>query len=70
MTYAVQLESVQTAIAAIESGAQAYSVGGRSLTRGDLSVLYAREKWLRRMADAEANGRSGGARVSRIIPID
>ncbi len=56
-TYAVQLERVQAAIAAIESGAQSYSIAGRSLSRADLNTLYEREKWLRAMVDrATRNG--------------
>jgi len=55
-TYAEQLEEVQTAIATIESGAQSYSVSGRALSRADLGTLYAREKYLRKMAQREENG--------------
>jgi hypothetical protein len=58
-TYTEQLESVQTAIATIESGGQAYSISGRSMSRADLETLYAREKWLRGMAARESAGRSG-----------
>lgn len=54
-TYAEQLEEVQAAIATIESGAQSYSISGRALSRADLGTLYAREKWLRKMADREEN---------------
>lgn len=46
-TLEVQLERVQTAIAAIESGAQEYKIGNRSLTRANLSTLYARESSLK-----------------------
>lgn len=38
-----QLESVQTAIAAIEGGSQSYQLGDKRLTRADLGMLYARE---------------------------
>lgn len=55
-TYAQQLEEVQTAIASIESGAQSYSIAGRSLSRADLKTLYDREKWLRTMAAREEAG--------------
>lgn len=55
-TYAEQLEEVQTAISTIESGAQSYSVSGRALNRADLATLYARERYLRKMADREGNG--------------
>lgn len=40
----IQLERVQKAIAAIESGAQSYQIANRKITRGDLATLYAREK--------------------------
>jgi len=66
-TYAEQLVEVQTAIATIETGSQSYSMGSRSLTRGDLGTLYAREKWLRTMADREENS-SGRVRVQYGMP--
>ena len=43
----VQLERVQMAIAAIESGAQDYKIGNRSLSRASLATLYAREASLK-----------------------
>lgn len=51
-----QLERVQMAIAAIESGAQSYQIANRKVTRGDLATLYAREKSLK----AEIARTSGG----------
>jgi hypothetical protein len=45
-TLAQQLESVQAAIAAIEAGAQQYSIEGRSYTKPDLAALYKREERL------------------------
>lgn len=54
-TYNEQLEEVQTAISQILTGAQSYSIGGRSLTRADLPTLVAHEKYLRAMADRETN---------------
>ncbi len=60
-TYAERLDQVQAAIMAIESGAQSYMIGGRSLTRGSLSELYKQERYLERMAAREANG--GGVRL-------
>ena len=65
-TFAEQLESVQNAIAAIESGNQSYrletGVGtGRAVTRADLATLYKRESWLRGKASREAAG--GGLRI-------
>ena len=41
-----QLESVRTAIEAIESGAQEYTIGNRHLKRADLQTLYDRESAL------------------------
>jgi len=41
-TTAEQLEAVQTAIEAVESG-QSYKVGNMTYTRATLSTLYARE---------------------------
>ena len=51
-----QLERVQMAIAAIESGAQSYQIANRKVTKGDLATLYAREKSLK----AESARASGG----------
>lgn len=52
----IQLERVQMAIAAIESGAQSYQIANRKVTRGDLAILYAREKSLKaEIARAEGN---------------
>ena len=65
-TYAEQLESVQSAIAAIEARGQAYTIDGRSLTRADLATLYEREQWLRGQAAREARG--GGMRVRLGVP--
>ena len=51
-----QLERVQMAIAAIQSGAQSYQIANRKVTKGDLATLYAREKSLK----AEIARASGG----------
>ncbi len=64
-SYQTQLESVQAAIAAIEGGAQSYSIQGRTLARGDLGTLYEREKYLRKMADRDSRG---GIRVQNATP--
>lgn len=42
-----QLVNVRAAIAAIETGAQAYKIENRSITRADLATLYARETSLK-----------------------
>lgn len=70
-TLAEQLASVQTAIAAIEGGAQSYSIGtggagARSLTRADLKTLYARETDLKRQI---ARAARGGMRVRQGVPL-
>ncbi|MBQ4361220.1 MAG: peptidylprolyl isomerase [Proteobacteria bacterium] len=46
-TLETQLERVQTAIAAIESGAQEYRIDNRSVTKANLAALYARESSLK-----------------------
>ena len=57
-TLAVQLASVQAAIAAIERGAQAASSEGESLTRADLKTLYDREDMLLNKIDRADRGRT------------
>lgn len=54
-TYLEQLEEVQIAIGVIETTAQSYTMGTRSLTRADLGKLYMRERFLRSMANRENN---------------
>lgn len=54
-TYADQLTQVQAAIAKAELG-QEVQIAGRVLKRGDLAVLYTRERYLRTMAAREAAG--------------
>lgn len=65
-TYSEQLESVQTAIAAIEAGNQSISILGRTFTKGDLSTLYARERYLRRQVARETRG---GLKTQRGIAL-
>ena len=62
----VQLERVQTAIAAIESGSQSYTILGRSFTKADLRTLYAREQYL---VAKVARAARGGIRIQRVIPL-
>jgi hypothetical protein len=59
-TLAQQLLSVQLAILAIESGAQAVSMQGRTITHADLRTLYDREE---RLQNSVARGQSGTRRV-------
>lgn len=65
-TYTEQLEAVQAAIEAIETGAQSYSISGRSLTRANLADLYARERHLRTMVARENN--SSRITVQYVVP--
>ena len=64
-TYTEQLEEVQTAISAIEGGAQSYMIAGRSLSRGDLATLYSREDRLRVNVSRETRG---GIRIRGATP--
>mgnify|MGYP000736074403 CR=1 FL=1 len=41
-----QYESLCSAIAAIENGAQSYNVDGQSVTKANLATLYSRQKAL------------------------
>lgn len=51
-----QLVRVQAAIAAIESGAQEYGIGSRSVRKGDLKTLYEREANLKQQIAYESLG--------------
>lgn len=51
-----QLESVQNAIEAIENGAQEYSINDRTVTKGDLEILYRREARLKRAIERDKDG--------------
>lgn len=53
-TLETQLDRVQTAIAAIETGAQEYQIDNRRLTRADLATLYKREASLKNAIAAES----------------
>lgn len=65
-TYTEQLESVQAAIEAIESGkVSSMAIAGRSYTYNDLETLYAREERLMPKAQRESRGRKG-ARVNYV----
>lgn len=60
-----KLARVQAAIAKIENGGQDITLDGKRVTRGDLSVLYAREDSLERKIARESRG---GMRVRRGTP--
>lgn len=58
--------SVQTAIQAINEGAQSYTIRGRSFTKGDLSTLYQRLDEVRAREQRRSNG---GIRVRLGMPM-
>lgn len=58
-TLSSQLDTVQTAIERIESGAQSVLVDGVTITRANLKTLYDREAHLLRKIE---RGTSGSAR--------
>lgn len=64
-TYTEQLDQIQATIAAIETGAQSYSIAGRSFNRADLDVLYKREARLLKKVGREARG---GMKTNYIKP--
>lgn len=51
-----QLNQINAAITAIESGAQEYSIGSRRLRRPDLSILYQERRMLVQQLHEEAGG--------------
>ncbi len=61
------LIAVRAAIQAIEEGMQEYSVLGRVYRRGDLQVLYDREKALEVRATRKARG--GTIRTRLAVPL-
>lgn len=56
MTTQEQLDQINAAIAAIEKGAQEYSIGSRRLRRADLAVLYQERRTLQRQLFEESGG--------------
>jgi ATP-dependent exoDNAse (exonuclease V) beta subunit len=61
-----ELEQIDAAIAAVLGGAQSYSIGTRSLTRADLTVLYKRKDMLEDLIAALSGG---NGRSRRVVPI-
>lgn len=57
-TTAEQLASVQTAITAIEGGAQSVTKDGMTITRADLATLYTERARLLALTTSEATGSS------------
>lgn len=57
--YASQLVEVNAAISAILTGAQSYSIAGRSLSRGDLGELLKERRRLEALVGVGVTPRSG-----------
>lgn len=57
-TPAQRLTAVETAIAAIEGGAQSYTMDGVAVTRANLETLYAQRQQLDREVSLATNKRS------------
>ena len=59
MNTSEQLEQINKAITAIESGCQEYSINGRRFVRPDISTLYAPRSELQSQLASEQNGGFG-----------
>lgn len=64
LTAAEQLTEVNTAINKILYGGQSYKIGSRSMTRADLSTLYAMKKELESAVNSETDGGGLGRGVA------
>jgi len=63
-TLAARLASIETAITAIEAGAQSYAIGDRQYTRGTLATLYKeRRELIKEIAEESAVGNAGSKRT-------
>lgn len=58
------------ALSAILSGAQSYTISGRSLTRADLGEVRKGRDAAQRRVDALASGRGLGVSVRQVVPRD
>lgn len=65
MTNSEELTLVDAAISAILGGSQSYSIAGRSVTRADLSELFARRDLLVALVARETRG---GIRARGMTP--
>lgn len=63
--------AVKAALEAIETGAQGYAIGGRSVSRADYAQLVTRERELaaRLPEDHPAKARASGIRVRFGVPV-
>jgi len=65
--YRDSLAEVNAAITAVTTRGQRYKIGDREVWRGDLEWLFSERKRLEPLANAE--GRGGGLRIRRVIPL-
>lgn len=65
-TPAQALANLNAAIYAIEVKGQAYQIGDRKLTRGDLRWLYPERARLEKLV---ASKNRGGMRMRRVVPL-
>jgi len=72
-SYGQQLEEVQEAIAAVQSGSQEYQIGsssgGRRLRRADLESLLKREQWLTEQLEKYGDIIPGQMTSRRVTPV-
>ncbi len=61
-----QLKNVRAAIAAIETGAQEYTIANRRVTHADLATLYAREASLKAEISRAESGSIFFAELGRL----
>ncbi len=60
MALSDDLTAINTAISAIESGAQEYQIGSRRIKRADLRTLYEHKNLLQRQIEEANSGGMGG----------
>lgn len=56
LTNKQRLDQIESAITAIETKGQSYTIGGRSLNRGNLAELYAERRRLERLVARDTRG--------------
>ncbi|RLF24444.1 MAG: hypothetical protein DRN01_06975 [Thermoplasmata archaeon] len=73
LSYGQQLEEVQAAISAIQSGSQEYQLGsasgGRRLRRADLDALHEREQWLTDKLESVGDIIPGSTITRQVTPV-
>lgn len=62
-----RITELEAAIEAIESGAQSYAIGGRTVTRGSLPAMYAECRALRREYYASTDNGGSMATLGEVV---